>query len=95
MTLGNPKMLDINKIVKITFQDHGQDLLEWTLENGVVVDCEPAQGFFWNGCKLLAVESGERAQVERKGVKMTVKYPVDSIESVEHFKIAEVPKQIH
>lgn len=73
-------MIDVNKIVQITFENHGQDFLKWTVENGVVVNSLPAQAAFWNGCKILKAEAGERLYIERKGVKMEVKHPVESID---------------
>ena len=34
----------------ITFEDHGQDFLEWDLDDaGVVVACRPFQSTFWVG----------------------------------------------
>lgn len=70
----------INKIIQITFEDHGQECLTWEIEKGIIVDCEPPQKFFWNGCKLLKAEVGGLATVERKGVKMEVKHPIASID---------------
>jgi len=34
----------------IELEDHGQDFLEWDIDDqGKVVDCRPFQGWVWNG----------------------------------------------
>lgn len=34
----------------IALEDHGQDFLEWDIDDqGEVVDCRPFQGWVWNG----------------------------------------------
>ena len=30
-------------MIRVTFEDQGQDFLEWDIEDGVVVDCRPFQ----------------------------------------------------
>ena len=39
-------------MITVHLEDHGQDFLEWDIEDGVVVDCRPFQGWFWNGTKV-------------------------------------------
>lgn len=37
----------------ITFEDNGQDFLEWDVnEQGIVIDCRPFQKWMWCGCKV-------------------------------------------
>lgn len=46
----------------IHFEDCGQDFLSWVLdEEGQVIDCQPCQGWVWNGSivDLESVEIGE------------------------------------
>ena len=40
----------------VTFKDHGQDFLEWDIENGVVVGCRPFQGSVWGGRRVMNLE---------------------------------------
>ena len=39
-------------MLTVYFEDHGQDLLEWDIKDGVVVDCRPFQGWVWNGTRV-------------------------------------------
>jgi len=73
-------MNNVNDIIQIIFEDHGKGSQIWTIENSVVVKCQPEQVEFWKGCKILHAETGERLQVERQGVKMEVKNPVETID---------------
>jgi hypothetical protein len=41
-----------NKIIE--FEDCGQDFLTWEIDgDGLVVKCEPFQGFVWEGCRVI------------------------------------------
>ena len=37
----------------IKFLDQGQDFLEWIVNNGVIIDCQPFQFKFWVGKKVI------------------------------------------
>ena len=39
-------------MITVFLEDHGQDFLEWDIEDGVVVDCRPFQGWVWVGAKV-------------------------------------------
>ena len=39
-------------MITVHFEDHGQDFLEWDIEDGIVVDCRPFQGWHWNGTRV-------------------------------------------
>lgn len=39
-------------IIKITFEDTGQDFLEWYVRDGIVIDCQPFQGYVWVGRRV-------------------------------------------
>lgn len=44
-------------ITTITFEDHGQDFLEWRVtHDGIVITCAPFQGFLWKKAKVLNVD---------------------------------------
>ena len=61
----------------ITFQDHGQDFLEWDLDDaGVVVACRPFQANMWVG---KVVEN--HADIARGGIALLsnlryIRYPI-------------------
>lgn len=71
----------------ITFEDHGQDFLEWDLNaQGKVIECRPFQASFWVG--RLVVNNDEL----RKGSKViledgnNIRYP---LVKVQRFKAAK------
>lgn len=73
--------------ITITFEDHGQDFLEWDLDtNGKVIECRPFQASLW--CGRLVVNNAEL----RKRSKVildngnNIRYP---LENVQHFKGAK------
>jgi len=71
--------------MRVTFEDHGQDFLRWDIEDGVVVDCQPFQGWVWNGVKILSEEfaPGDKLKIQlRGGVASELRYPVSKIEEV-------------
>lgn len=68
----------------LTFKDCGQDFLRWTVRRRIVTECEPFQGWLWNGAELLSKPKvGERVRIRlpRDRTKvMTVSYWVVRIE---------------
>lgn len=66
---------------RIIFEDHGQDFLEWVIdETNTVVECEPAQGFVWNQSVVLTMEVGEQPEIQTwTGLKFTLAYPIVEI----------------
>jgi hypothetical protein len=67
----------------LTFEDHGQDFLEWDIdENGKVVECRPFQGWVWEGAvvHLDTLALGEAPRITPKsGRVMRLRYPVIDI----------------
>jgi hypothetical protein len=69
----------------ITFKDHGQDFLEWELdEKGVVVESRPFQTSIWAGNVILdykRLEVGDLVHYFSKedGQLNTINYPIESI----------------
>lgn len=64
--------------MKIYFEDKMQDFLEWELDKkGFVIDCQPFQGWVWNGTQVIleTIEIGARPKVilksdkARKGIR--------------------------
>lgn len=69
----------------VYFEDHGQDFLEWDIEDGVVADCRPYQGWIWNGTKVnnTDIQVGDILQITTlDGVERTLKYPVEKVEGM-------------
>lgn len=67
----------------IHFEDHGQDFLEWDVdEYGVVTDSRPCQGWVWKGSVLInnAQPGGIVAYVSpADGARHTIRYPVAKV----------------
>jgi hypothetical protein len=70
-------------MITVHFEDHGQDFLEWDIKDGVVVDCRPFQGWFWNGTKVhnTSIKVGYILQITTiDGAERALKYPVEKVE---------------
>lgn len=70
-------------MITVYLEDHGQDFLEWDIEDGTVVDCRPFQGWLWNGTKVhnTDIQPGDILQITTTdGVERTLKYPVERVE---------------
>ncbi len=69
----------------ITFEDRGQDFLEWDIdENGVVVDVRPFQAGIWKGKLVSNVKVGERPTIMdlRDGEQRQMNYRVIDIQPI-------------
>lgn len=58
----------------ITFEDRGQDFLEWDLdENNVVVVCRPFQGWVWIGNTVVnkVLKVGGKVRFKSKSIRST------------------------
>ena len=67
----------------VIFEDHGQDFLEWDIEDGVVVDCRPFQGWLWNGTRVHndPISPGMILEITPvTGGRTTLNYPVEKVE---------------
>jgi hypothetical protein len=67
-------------VKRIQLEDQGQDFLEWDLdEDGVVVDCRPAQSWLWIGVRVVndrTLRRGSKLQViTNSGDEITLNYP--------------------
>lgn len=74
-------------IITITFEDHGQDFLQWDICNNVVVGCYPFQSWMWVNCRLL--EPMEALRVGHRPLfmpaledmdPMRINYPIEAVE---------------
>lgn len=72
----------------ITFEDHGQDFLEWDIDlSNTVVACRPAQGFVWLGSVITnrIIRPGgyirfktDKIKAHGSGASIVLKYKVTS-----------------
>ncbi len=74
-------------VVRIEFEDHGQDFLWWDLtDDGVVLDCGPFQGDVWCGNVVLqnpaSLKKGSLVTVASASVgrSITIKYPLEAVQ---------------
>lgn len=67
----------------IVFGDHGQDFLEWDLDDdGVVVGCRPFQGSIWGGRQVTnhrTLEVDSYLRLEFEGSLRFLKYPLAEV----------------
>lgn len=67
----------------VRFEDHGQDFLEWDIEeaSGRVFACRPSQAWLWTGkhVYLKGAEPGGKLRLVGEGKR--VKHPIESIVS--------------
>lgn len=66
----------------IILEDHGQDFLEWDVENGEVVGCRPFQDWLWIGTKVHneQIEPGDILDISTDAVgRTTLNYPVKHV----------------
>jgi hypothetical protein len=72
-------------LVTVTFQDHGQDFLEWDidLQKEEIVGCRPYQSRIWCGlaCRQKVFEVGKQVSFERADNHETrwINYPIEEI----------------
>lgn len=66
----------------VHFEDHGQDFLEWDLdEHGQVVACRPFQALVWCGKRVMAPPVvGQKLHLRRPdGSETLINYPVAKV----------------
>lgn len=68
-------------MITVYLEDHGQDFLEWDIEDGMVVDCRPFQGWLWKGAKVhnTNIQLGDILEITCAGARLTLNYPVESV----------------
>ena len=69
----------------IAFEDHGQDFLEWDIQDGVVVACRPLQEWAWKGTKvdMTKAQEGQLLPIITKSGAKVIQYPVITISRTE------------
>ncbi|WP_309376038.1 hypothetical protein [Rhodoferax sp.] len=66
----------------VTFQDHGQDFLEWDIKDMTVVGCRPFQAWVWVGKKVHTMPTLPMQQIviiNEAGEPRPIRYPVVKI----------------
>ncbi len=68
-------------MITVYLEDHGQDFLEWDIEDGVVIECRPFQGCLWNGTKVhnTDIQPGDILEITVRGGRTTLNYPVERV----------------
>lgn len=41
------------QVIRVTFEDRGQDFIAWYVRDGIVIDCQPFQGMVWVGTRII------------------------------------------
>ncbi len=81
-------------VIKITFEDRGQDFTEWYVRDGIVIDCQPNQGKVWVGTKVTnspaLVPGSILSVIMKRGVETTLNYPAAVIEVLSAFDAEQV-----
>lgn len=67
--------------VTVTFQDHGQDFLEWDIDGGKVVGCRPFQASIWCGLEIHSKPAaGQYLHIKNHEGDLTwIKYPLTKV----------------
>lgn len=73
-------------LVKIEFEDYGQDFLSWVIdtEKERVVECEPFQVLRWVGQVVTQKEfkaGGRVTFIDSHGDSLTIQYPIKQVET--------------
>lgn len=71
-------------MITVTFENHGQDFLEWDIEAGKVVDCRPSQAGYWIGTEVhnLHIQAGDNliiTEPSNPNHRCTLLYPVRKV----------------
>ena len=70
-------------VVRLHFEDHGQDFLWWDLDQSGKVIGVNLQQFAWIGCKVLGshtLRKGSIVHYERDGTGHNIRYPLTKVE---------------
>lgn len=81
-------------ITVITFEDHGQDFLTWTVDEvGKILDCQPFQFSIWSRWTVdmvAGLKVGGKVRVRKNWKKsveyLTIDYPISRLEVREKAK---------
>lgn len=75
----------MSEVQKISFVDSGQDFTEFYVREGVVIDCQPAQGRFWVGTKVVSQANvGQFIEIVSRasGCNTFLQHKVESVETL-------------
>lgn len=70
-----------NQFYTATFEDNGQDFLEWIIKDGVVIDCQPFQSWLWVG-REVSTENGQVILSPQR--RMTVASDIHGTSPIKH-----------
>ncbi len=72
-------------MITVEFEDHGQDILEWDIRGGVVVDSRPYQAWLWKGTQVhnTNIKAGDILDITCSLGRMTFKYPVAKVKETD------------
>lgn len=85
-------------VQKITFVDSGQDFTDFYIREGIVIDCQPAQGMVWVGTKVVGeVAVGKFIEIESRftGRNTFLKHYVESVETLAEVEAVETTQVAH
>lgn len=86
---------EVMPVLKVTLVDSGQDFTEWYVRDGVVIDCQPAQGRHWVGTRVLnadSLESGSTVELisPTTGEATLLNHQVERVEVLTGDKASDV-----
>lgn len=81
-----------NEVIKLDFEDQGQDFTTWYIHAGRVVDCEPFQRRVWVNTTLTQKPKvGEQPHIlTPRGRYITLKHKVAALATLDEAQSAEV-----
>lgn len=93
MTTAVSNTLYSGPAVTVTFEDHGQDFLEWDIRDGYVVGCRPFQADIWCGLQVHSTPGvGQKlAIINVLGDFSYIKYPLTKVRAM-RIKQSKPPK---
>ena len=82
--------------VTVTFEDHGQDFLEWDIQDGKVIACRPFQAGIWVGLEIHSTPvPREQLRIKNHDGKLTwIKYPLTKIKPMASARSDKVSKSV-
>lgn len=73
-------------VMRLHFEDHGQDFLWWELDRSGKVIGVNLQQFAWIGCKVLGphtLRKGSTVHYERDGAGHNIRYPLTKVQRLQ------------
>lgn len=82
--------------VTVTFQDHGQDFIEWDIDDSKVIACRPFQASIWCGREVHSIPTpGEQLRITGHDGKLSyIKYPLTKVKALKPAKPGQTSKAV-